>query len=611
MPRQLEFHLYHKIESKLNLHKKVCVKFQPNVEFNRFVAHCAEFEEFCEGFNHQSIIRIDDHRNQLDLLLEHHQKLLECLSEYKVLLNIVHHQELEKVIEIGSDKNLLFYQEFFNRFEDNIKVLSSGIYNLKLLSNFQYKLEDIRQKYFVTVKNQINFLKSYPQDNRNYLKKFYSSLIRKATELILQYSGKLKIKMSNQSVQLDETDSIYNESIESGSDIIKQRFESEFEKQKEVINVQETEIDKLKEEIFGENDKLTSTEQLQRVSVVYHDQESDIKQKIYSIQALELTLDEMEKQITNLTQQKQQFESELDEKKYEMHENVNRLIHIEKLIDELTSKINEKTAEYQNKINKIEAEKLRILNDPNMTPAEKEALIAELNKEMIALINERESLLEIYAAKLDDLEMEAKQHAAILKASEHDIAQYLQAEINELEKSKIGASPSEILRIDAQIVQLKQQHQNNLSLIDQAEGRKEHFVDDNGRYFINENGVKVYQRHSNASVYLMDENGQLIRIQDDNKSSMIDYDSFQIEEASEEQKFFDDDNGRYYVDSLGRKIYKRESTSSEYVLIDGVMIKINEPMNDFDPVVTERKDEITEASGYTESLTSIGKFYIS
>lgn len=90
---------------------------------------------------------------------------------------------------------------------------------------------------------------------------------------------------------------------------------------------------------------------------------------------------------------------------------------------------------------------------------------------------------------------------------------------------------------------------------------KETFCDDLGKFVIDKYGRKLYASYNEEpSLYQVNEKNQLVPVSDDDKHI-----------------YFYDDCGRYYINEIKGRVYKAHKNASEYVLnFDGVLMKTKE-----------------------------------
>lgn len=289
--------------------------------------------------------------------------------------------------------------------------------------------------------------------------------------------------------------------------IAKQRVREELKKISDT-KVLNSELQKLREEIIPPKTPLPKQRDIVTEKAEKH--ETELGTHFTSLDLLQDTIKGLETEVSRLLQESTQAQAELKRRRQKLNDGLIDLLRLQKLIEQINKEISDKTFEFESKLDEMENKRTQILNDPNLTEEEKEKLLADLDKEMNELKQAHASTLNLLQNEKEKLKDEARMEAQILQKALHDLELEHQSGIEELERAKIGASPSEILKIEAQILEKQQQHANKLEILDKSATTKKYFVDDRGRYYLNEEGVKVYRRDSNASEYMIDSDGKLV-----------------------------------------------------------------------------------------------------
>lgn len=94
---------------------------------------------------------------------------------------------------------------------------------------------------------------------------------------------------------------------------------------------------------------------------------------------------------------------------------------------------------------------------------------------------------------------------------------------------------------------------------------KETFCDNLGKFVVDKYGRKLYTSYTEElSLYQVNEKNQLVPVSDD-----------------DEHVYFYDDCGRYYINEIKNRVYKAHKDASEYMLnFDGVLVKTKEIRNE-------------------------------
>lgn len=168
-------------------------------------------------------------------------------------------------------------------------------------------------------------------------------------------------------------------------------------------------------------------------------------------------------------------------------------MRLQKRIEKIEEDISVKMSKFPPKTVEMEERRLKILNDPNLTEEQKGKMLAHQK------LSEG-SVLTSLQSKKEKFKDEARIEAQLLQSLLHDLEQEHLSVVEELEKTKVGVSPSEILKI-----------------LDHYAISRKYFFDDKGRFYFNEDGVRIYIGDSHTSEYMMRTDKTIIQIQADMK----------------------------------------------------------------------------------------------
>lgn len=289
--------------------------------------------------------------------------------------------------------------------------------------------------------------------------------------------------------------------LSNASIVAKQRVREELKKISHT-QIHTSDLQKLREEIIPPKTPLPQQKQI--VTEVAEKHETHLGTHFTSLDLLQDTIKGLETEVSRLLQESTQAQEELKRRRQKLNDGLVELLRLQKLIEQINKEISEKTFEFESKLDEMGKKRLDILNDPNLSEEEKEKLLADLDKEMNDLKKGHASALSLLQNEKEKLKDEARMEAQIIQTALRDLEQEQFTVIEELEKAKIGASPSEVLRIEAKILEKRQQYEKNLEVLDKSVSSKKYFFDDQGgRYYLNEEGVKIYKRDSNASEHMV------------------------------------------------------------------------------------------------------------
>lgn len=131
------------------------------------------------------------------------------------------------------------------------------------------------------------------------------------------------------------------------------------------------------------------------------------------------------------------------------------------------------------------------------------------------------------------------------------------------------------------------------------------------RFYLNSKRHKIYKVDSFTSEYLVDADGNRLKIKRGLPLEINDNGEFYLDSQGREiysKYYFEDDNGRYYVDIHGDRFYKADPEASEYKLINGQWIKIKDGTYEIDERGRRKSPERSHENGGEEILENVFNF---
>lgn len=343
------------------------------------------------------------------------------------------------------------------------------------------------------------------------------------------------------------------------SSVARQRIREELKKISET-RVKPEDVRKLREEIVppGAPLDIQKTIATQKAD----EKESFLGVRLGSMDTLQNTIKDLEDKVSQLMEESTKAQLELKKRRANLLDGLVELLRLHKLIEQIEKEISEKTSGFQKQLEDMEQRRLEILNDPNLTEEERTKFLKELDNDMKTLKDGHTTELRLLEHRRDELQNESRAQAQALEGVVGDLKTHHLQELEELESRKIGASPSEILRFEEEIRQKQQKFDENMNFISKKAEQKQYLYDKNGRYYINEHGIKVYKKDSFASEYTINPDGTLQKITDALNKQFDEYGEFHIDKFGNKiytKKFYADDKGQYFVDKDGNRMYVEDS----------------------------------------------------
>lgn len=358
---------------------------------------------------------------------------------------------------------------------------------------------------------------------------------------------------------------------------LQQRLQEEISKNENAssADLSNTELLELKAELFTAKTSIKSQEIMGKQ--IIEAKEKDLMNRIKTINALETNIAGMDQQLEQIIEAKEAATRELETYKTELSNAIGELIRLNKLMESINQRISDKIEAFQMELDKLQDERTKIFEDFQLSPEEKEKRLAELNVKIAELKGAHKSALELLDSRRNELESRSKTQTESLTAMQQQLTDKYNNKLKELELRKENASPSEIERIEAEIEQLKTRYDTNIAIFDKLTGQRQYFFDTLGRYYVGANGEKIYQQNSLASEYILNAAGEMTKLKDVVQTDEIgDYFLNELGEKVYTRTYATDEHGLYYTDDDGRRVYCVGESRSEYLLVNGVLVKRSE-----------------------------------
>lgn len=502
------------------------------------------------------------------------------------------------------------------------------LYDLSLILDIVEKLDHIAYSYQVVFQNIVNLKTTLNSTEvRNYRKELIRkslSEIQRQFEIVTDIYPQFWLKVQQIESEDDSLDNQYQSDLDLDffledlvmdsdakklkkitSQEIQQMLDSEIKKNRKLLVVKQSELIEMKNSLFGA--KASQVEQRTKAVSHIEEKEKDLKVRLKAINELELDVIALEKECERICREKQLATEKLLAKRNELDKLINDLIRLQELSESLADKGQKRASQYAAKMEELAARQEAILNDPNLTPEEKQEMLKQIQEEVRKAEEQYQADMQVIDAEREKARRDSKLAASSLSNLQNELLAKHLAEVEQLEQMKIGASPSEIDRINEKIAELNSSFQRQTEMIYRLKNQHDFFVDDFGRYYIDELGRRVYQRDSLASKFIRNEDGTFTKIANAIEVLTDEIGDYYIDDAGNKiylRKYEVDEYGQYYIDAYGRRVYKAHADGSEYILVDGVMVKIKD---------ARTRNAAEQTSGdfvEEESVTSIGIEFI-
>lgn len=465
-------------------------------------------------------------------------------------------------------------------FDRTVAEIFGQSYHLAHIARLSLKSDAVQEKYQVVLQNLQNLQHIYHAENiRTYLGQRYAALLDEMSATPSAVSSATVSDTANQQttpgLMLFTSASSILSTVT--SDRVEQRLQNRITKINALLEVPSEEIRTLKKTVFTSADSLRTREAIGRKHV--SEKRTALMSNMRSICDLEGNIVDMQKEMTIILAATGRAKEILREKKQQMNANIEDMVRFNRMLATLDVEIDQLTSQHDEKLAALEEEMDRIRNDPTLTAEERAQKLLDIGAKI-------QSEMASYSTDLASLQAQRSELTASV-SNAATIMSNLQSDLLMLERSKEGKTSEERAAIDLQIAALKSQIEivgksiGSCVVVDGQDkpdtaGQTEYFVNENGRYYIGPNGEVVYKASSTASEYVM-EGGVLRKVKDALRLQTDEMGDFYVNELGEKvyhRKYEFDEFGRYYTDAEGNRIYRRGPNTSEYMMVDGKLVKM-------------------------------------
>ncbi|XP_058449252.1 uncharacterized protein LOC131429219 [Malaya genurostris] len=448
------------------------------------------------------------------------------------------------------------FRSSFQAYTAKVEKLVHKLPDIYQAIEFQTLLQRTRFLHLIVIKNHENFQKAF------YPVSVKSHCTQNTAVLKLEVLKLYRKLLTNFLLLLDDMNSGTSSSVES----LRDKLNLEIDKSRDEIVIQEEEVVELRREMFPTS-KVSLKEQRDTAMDHLEVRELDLEVQFKSIDALQINIQGLELQVAQLVDERQRIHEQLSVRRAALRERIREIVRLEKLVQQIEKEMSDRLFQFQQKLNELELKRLAIMQDESLTEEERAKLLAELDQEIMEVREKFEADQKLLKKECDELKELSKNVTEDVDAFKGELWQKHLDEIRELEEMKKNATPSELLLIEAKIAQLKQEFEENMGMLDSARARVQFHEDENGRYYINEKGERVYQRESGASEYIITADGHWLKVKDGFELQIDEKGEFYLDSFGNKiytKMFYEDEYGKYYVDSEGNRIYLEASSSSEW-----------------------------------------------
>lgn len=356
--------------------------------------------------------------------LEQQRKLLPLLDAEQLL--VIFRQNLS-----SCERILRLDQQQFNA---TIEHLYSRSYHLKQIGRLALKADRVQEKYGVQLQNLLNLRRSFSAENiHTFLSQHYVNMLEQlpSTTSVASASSKSDVG-SEQSITADNIDLRLQQKID--------------QVEQEITEVSSAQIRELEAKMFTSNDTLKTRQALGQQNL--DAKRLSMRSHMHSIAELESNIADMQLEMNIITVAVTQARSMLDQRMQSMDMSVEELVRLQHMLKSIHGDIAERVHGFSDKLSEF---------DVGGNGASSKQIQDLRNAHLNALdMLETASLVGSIANNLDILEKsKIGKSPSQVQLIDAQIRQNLLDGLAEQERSKIGKSPSEVRLIDEQIRTMK------------------------------------------------------------------------------------------------------------------------------------------------------------
>lgn len=296
---------------------------------------------------------------------------------------------------------------------------------------------------------------------------------------------------------------------------------------------------------------------------LFVDQTSVLGTRTESIAKLEKSADELKLQIENIHMEMERVANEIRDKKKCWLEAILKVVEFEKSIQGIELSISDKLHHFQERIIDLESKRME-----NFKNSGDRAIHDLLENE----IDEVKEEFEKQADADDNEKNEMTTQGQVFAASLGDVtSEYLKLFEEALEEAKTSKSRHTV-------EDMKEEFYENMALLENLLKRPAKFCVDEGgdRFYLDSSKEKVFKLEHFSSEYKLTGDGGREKVKDGFSLYDDENGEYYVDKRGRKiytKFYFEDEFGRFFIDVHGNRKYKVDSEASEYELVNGVWKK--------------------------------------
>lgn len=368
-------------------------------------------------------------QSKIRRFLEHNKKLLPIIDNDQLIFNF--HQNL------SSCEDILHRDR--QQFNDTVEQIYGRCYNLRQIGRLTLKADRIAEKYSVQLKNLKNLRRSITAENIN------TFLSQHCDDMLEQLPSSTSVASSSMKSKSDSAKS--DQSLTVPDDNLDHRVQAKIDHAQQIITeVSSTQLRELEASMFTSSDSLNTRKMLGQQKL--NAKRQSIRSHMHSIAELEKNIADMHLQMNVISVAVMQAREMLAKRMQSMDMSVEELVRMQHMLISIYGDIVDRVHGFSDKLSEF---------DVNGNGASSKQ-IRDLKMAHLQAIDllKNESLVGTIRNNLEYLEQSkiGKSPSQVILI-DAQIRKILLDGIAEQEQSKIGKSPSEIMLVDEQIRAIK------------------------------------------------------------------------------------------------------------------------------------------------------------
>lgn len=323
-------------------------------------------------------------------------------------------------------------------------------------------------------------------------------------------------------------------------------------------------------DVEAQNDDLTvacdSSEenQVKQLDCGYVDRSSAFGTRIESIEKLETNAEQLQHRIDEYIHEKERIQEEIRRKKKLLIDAIMKVVEFEISIQDVEAIIADKLHHFQTRVIDLESKRMEMFL--NSGDAKVHELLEHEIEELVEEFNQTSRADECCR---DEITQNAQEFAASIGDVIKEYQTYFEELLAEAENRKSYTQKEAMMN----------EFNDNMTQLRRLMNRPAQYCSDETghRFFLDINKEKVFQVETHSSEYKLSSEGDCKKVKDGFKLNEDENGEFYEDLKGRKiytKYYFHDDFGRFYIDVHGSRRYTGDPEASEYMLVNGNWKKV-------------------------------------